>query len=127
MFNQPGFHNNVGFIPPLDNMSMAVFPIRASAACLGVMLPNFVWCFHELHGAALVAILSAGLCTAGFALALGSWFRIAIAGGRSGTVSAVLLMLLLLQFLKQRINLFRQCLYLLRLGLKKRILPLNDS
>ena len=103
---QSGFHNNVGFIPSLGNAGMAMFPVRASAARLVVMFPDFARRFHEFHGAALVSILSAGLCTAGFALALGSGFLIAVTGWRSRTVSAVLLMFLLLQFPKQRINLF---------------------
>lgn len=126
MLNQSGFHNNVRFIPPLGNTAMAIFPVWASAARLGVMLPNFVRRFHEFHGAALVAILSAGLRTAGFAPALGCGFRIAIAGRRSGTVSAVLHVFPFLLLLKQRINLFRQRLYLLRLGLKKSVLALNN-
>ena len=48
VFNQSGFHNNVRFIPLFSDDGTTMLPIRASAARLGVMLPNFVRRFQEL-------------------------------------------------------------------------------
>ena len=83
---------------------MAMLPVRASAASRGVMLPNFVRRFHELHGTAFVSVLSAGLRTAGFALALGGRFGIAVTGWWSGTVAAILLVVLRFQLFEKFVN-----------------------
>ena len=68
------------------------------------MLLDLIRLFHELHGTALVSVLSAWFCATGFALALGSRFGITVTGWRGGAVSAILLVVLRFQLFEKFVN-----------------------
>ena len=104
MLDQSGLHNNVRFISPLGNDTMAKLTIGASAASRWVMRLDLIRLFHELHGTALVSVLSAWFCATGFALALGSRFGITVTGWRGGAVSAILLVVLRFQLFEKFVN-----------------------
>ena len=85
------------------------------AACAGnwIMLPDFVRLFHELHGISLVSVLTANLCSAGFTLALGGLFCVAVAGRGRRAVFACFTVVLFFQFSDELLYLCCECCYLL--------------
>ena len=87
--------------------------IGAARAGKWIMLPDFVRLLHELHGISLVSVLTANLCSAGFTLALGGWFGVAVAGRGCGAVFACFTVVLFIQLSAERLYLCREFCYLL--------------
>ena len=72
------------------------------------------------------AVLNRYLCSAGFSLALGSWFGVAVAGRGRRAVSACFTVVLFIQLLDELLYLCSECCYLLCQLCYLRRLRFND-